>query len=99
SRSQLPSFPTRRSSDLSPGLLQSPQRPVGHTLHEGLLDVGEGPGFVHRQSGTPQEAIQHDKSQVRIDFEDEAAPQRLETDDVEQDRKSTRLNSSHVKIS
>src|SRR5690606_41567850 len=84
----LPSFPTRRSSDLRvapggavvvaefpPGQLRSVAR-LGHRLAGGHVQVR-----VHPQDGNGRV---RGRGRLRV---------------VEVDRKSTRLNSSHVKIS
>src|SRR5690606_41641935 len=89
----LHSFPTRRSSDLFKG---------NETGDEANADQGSGrqgaaprPARTgpppHRSPGSPRYSVPEQESQAAL-----LAPLRLEP---ERDRKSTRLNSSHVKIS
>src|SRR5437868_12305764 len=68
----LPSFPTRRSSDLA-----------------GIRDAPAAPGRIGR-GGDPRRAAE---------ARDDEGEQRPEGKAADIDRKSTRLNSSHVSIS
>src|SRR5690606_41835158 len=80
----LPSFPTRRSSDLF-------QRCAGR-LHFPL----------HELLRLLQRRIRHFEDQFVVHLKNHPARRQLVPQpsmDVDQDRKSTRLNSSHVKIS
>src|SRR5690606_41627032 len=80
----LPSFPTRRSSDLAdPRHRGLPARPP--PSHRLVLDQR---GADHRRGGPPD----------RLPG-DRARHHRPDARRAAQDRKSTRLNSSHVKIS
>src|SRR5690606_39696551 len=84
---RLHSFPTRRSSDLAVAQLQ---RPPGRGQHmEWRIDArtGTNAGHIHRDI-----AADH-AGGFAIDIEAERVAADI------QDRKSTRLNSSHVKIS
>src|SRR5690606_40681968 len=85
----LPSFPTRRSSDLGGPSVRQP--PAG---------AGGGPGASARNRG-PMRAWRTSALQDRSDRAGHvvqvAGVQRRQADAA--DRKSTRLNSSHVKIS
>src|SRR5690606_41980202 len=80
----LPSFPTRRSSDLHQPGHGRPRRGAGAALAEGQrgLVAGEAP-----------------QEEVRRRFEGVEEQGRPEPGHGAEDRKSTRLNSSHVKIS
>src|SRR5690606_42032350 len=89
----LPSFPTRRSSDLAPTLalgdaaLRTLQRGFGPAEMPGILDklpIRRGKEFLQS----------HVDADRRAGF-----GQGFLRNVVARDRKSTRLNSSHVKIS
>src|SRR5690606_40213995 len=82
----LHSFPTRRSSDLRSVLEQMPR--LAQAIAEGMgVTVGELRVLGQQGQLTSQQVIRAIQSQLAT-LRDEAA-----------DRKSTRLNSSHVKIS
>src|SRR5699024_12789856 len=83
----LHSFPTRRSSDL-PGAVQRVSETFGHRAADDFLMVdgrsGGGPSVRERDKvALPVRHPQHQVSEC----------------EVGEDRKSTRLNSSHVSIS
>src|SRR5690606_41550169 len=90
------SFPTRRSSDLGPGqALCIPRGAVHRFDNHGSEDVKAlcvitpaaiGPQFFRESAAVINEA-------------GGGPPDRAKMIDVMRDRKSTRLNSSHVKIS
>src|SRR5690606_42089019 len=88
----LPSFPTRRSSDLnneSAGKHRSGRTRHGSKwLRKALIEAGQAAGRSKNTYLSAQYA------QIRA----RRGPQRAAVA-VGQDRKSTRLNSSHVKIS
>src|SRR5690606_41535566 len=79
----LPSFPTRRSSDLDGHF-----RARLHLCTEGCILAGHRPGGGDHDVGVGGRCTHRNRRSRR-------QQRRLET----QDRKSTRLNSSHVKIS
>src|SRR5690606_40211988 len=89
-----PPFPTRRSSDLDPHLLAQ-------------LGVEVGEWFVEQQDVGFEDDAASERHALLLPTRElarSAARHRRETDEVEDlayppDRKSTRLNSSHVKIS
>src|SRR5204862_7588037 len=79
----LHSFPTRRSSDLTVDLAP------GKNLHHTAVDQRSGAlKAIMQGAGQPAEAV---RQTARVDGFEPAAQH--------QDRKSTRLNSSHVEIS
>src|SRR5207302_5758005 len=84
----LHSFPTRRSSDLF--ALHDPlQRCVGHQAAIPIiLAIDLDGGEARRQSAARHDVLGADRVGGRV-----------EISEVATDRKSTRLNSSHVKIS
>src|SRR5690606_41366339 len=96
--SPLPSFPTRRSSDLSRHLTTWPQADDGWRGDRRAIDL----------MATVLDHVRAQRTALRLGAgariselvlhptTDEAA--RL-VDEIAEDRKSTRLNSSHVKIS
>src|SRR5690606_41630312 len=93
----LHSFPTRRSSDLvlyRAAVHEAPQ--VGGEAAELLLHLGEAAGVVDRRHDLL--AVAHDAAGPQQLFRARVAEGR-DPGRVEVDRKSTRLNSSHVKIS
>src|SRR5690606_42100819 len=85
-RRDLLSFPPRRSSDLVLALeLQAPPRHAACGVHAGELGEDAAPQLRAQLSARPAEGARHsDRDRPLI---------------RRQDRKSTRLNSSHVKIS
>src|SRR5690606_39937305 len=90
------SFPTRRSSDLEEGSIGG----LGaHVLtlasDEGLIDAG----LKLRTMRLPDVCQDQDKPELQYDAAGLNAPQIVDTVLKALDRKSTRLNSSHVKIS
>src|SRR5690606_40147133 len=92
--SALPSFPTRRSSDLVVevcGLAQVLGKPIGDLSHGYRQRVGLGQALIH----DPPILIL-DEPTADLDPNEKAELLRYIK---EIDRKSTRLNSSHVKIS
>src|SRR5207249_12026253 len=87
SHSSLPSFPTRRSSDLVFGRRK-------RTVRADLERV------VERADQTLSDPCGDRRVSIALwTHLDELAAQQLEPLILEQDRKSTRLNSSHVSIS
>src|SRR5207249_9929305 len=82
----LPSFPTRRSSDLDIGQLRGVRR--GARVDE---DVPDALGHEHPPIGR--------EGQVPRDREPGSNGRRGQSRHGTRDRKSTRLNSSHVSIS
>src|SRR5690606_41560081 len=80
----LRSFPTRRSSDLRPLLA------VGRRREDGAGEDGEGQGEGGRGPRTTARAAAGTGP---------GRASRARTAELSEDRKSTRLNSSHVKIS
>src|SRR5207253_10030158 len=92
----LHSLPTRRSSDLEIQLtdaiqnLNQIQRVFGYEFEGQRYDVGEKLGFIET---TIEFALQ--KEELR----DELLKFMAQKLDTQSDRKSTRLNSSHVAIS
>src|SRR5690606_40153459 len=94
-RRDRPSFPTRRSSDLGEGdpvrQLTELRRYADDDLKRRLESV---PGVAAIRVGGGLE----DEIQVDLDIQ-QLARIGLPIENVIQDRKSTRLNSSHVKIS
>src|SRR5205814_9453251 len=86
-----PSFPTRRSSDLNLlGRVQLPHRPVrGHAAHR----ERDAPEF-HPWPERPH--FRGHQSDVEVA---DAVQGVTHIDDTQIDRKSTRLNSSHLGIS
>src|SRR5690606_41732358 len=89
--SDLPSFPTRRSSDLRSGSLAPAGRPVSYLR----------PAVIRRMTDLRQTS--HVDIPGSDDVGEEVAGGALTVGASDplhvQDRKSTRLNSSHVKIS
>src|SRR5690606_41645289 len=93
----LPPFPTRRSSDLELAACRLERgRPVAtfHRYLRNTVPVGESER-VHRLSDQFLSEHGENPAQVLEDFASFAQGSLL----AGQDRKSTRLNSSHVKIS
>src|SRR5690606_41188682 len=94
-RSALPrdlhSFPTRRSSDLVPGLAEAWE--VSEDGRTYTFRIRDNARF---HNGRPVTAHDAAFSLRRLLDEETGAPRRA---DYASDRKSTRLNSSHVKIS
>src|SRR5690606_41529738 len=89
-RRDLPPFPTRRSSDLPGGSAQDAQSASGFGTGQ-LTEQPAANGRSDQQSGqSPALLRRGDEARQRQLAELEACPE---------DRKSTRLNSSHVKIS
>src|SRR5690606_41754742 len=93
------SFPTRRSSDLVQGIRPLTVLNVAYsaknTLWNGSFGSGHAnEGFEHRFS----EDVDGGLSLNNLGF-DGLETQLIEGFDLHRDRKSTRLNSSHVKIS
>src|SRR5690606_41173362 len=87
-----PPFPTRRSSDLQ--IDRNPARPQlpGQTLGEGLQR--------RLGSGIDRQAAERDTfPDIAVDGDDAAAVGEVAQRRLCGDRKSTRMNSSHVKIS
>src|SRR5690606_41564891 len=98
-RRALPSFPTRRSSDLEQfvaafrmhvELLAGPGDGGQHLLRRVETENG-GAGAIHRQHA----ALRRLLDDALVDVVEDLAVLGL---GLAQDRKSTRLNSSHVKI-
>src|SRR5690606_39574652 len=89
------SFPTRRSSDLVLARLAGRIERLPPELH-GPVGVRERAGLLGERRGR-----QHDVGEVAgLREEDVLHDQHLELRErLSRDRKSTRLNSSHVKIS
>src|SRR5690606_41447350 len=94
----LPVFPTRRSSDLAVG--------AEHGVPDGLEEV-RGPreevgrSLLHLRVGRRDEHAAEDEGRDDREQRDEPATLEHLAQDARsgRDRKSTRLNSSHVKIS
>src|SRR5207249_12304268 len=92
----LHSFPTRRSSDLTAsGVLQDQVELVAPRPQDQLVLIGAGP---------PARAVDLGGAVVRgdlvVELRNDALHERRDPAvDLELDRKSTRLNSSHVSIS
>src|SRR5690606_40591548 len=94
----LPSFPTRRSSDLHGE--GEPVRLREAAARTGTEDDVRGPHHARRQRERHAqriEVVEAPAAQQEDPREGEAGPE--EVDRAPGDRKSTRLNSSHVKIS
>src|SRR5207302_9287083 len=95
----LPSFPTRRSSDLAAGTTYD-SGDYQASL-ERLIELADYPGLRRAQTAGRQEGrLQGIGISTYVEeaagFAEDRATARLELDGT--DRKSTRLNSSHVKI-
>src|SRR5207249_11835620 len=93
----LPSFPTRRSSDLV--VLAPSDQPAGQlqrrAAHADVADASLDAGEPDRERLAPAGEHVHDEQQAA----DDERGAREEQGGVHRDRKSTRLNSSHVSIS
>src|SRR5207249_10422979 len=94
-----PLFPTRRSSDLVPEL-----RIVRITAHRLVQGANHPPAVpVESHAEVQRAGIHHRRERFRLHDEAlawrEAVVERTRAELVRADRKSTRLNSSHVSIS
>src|SRR5207249_11244701 len=93
-----PSFPTRRSSDLYAALRDARPTDLPEVLDSRLIQdlVAKYAELTRQQAELSQKFKPDWPAMVRLRREIEETEERLET---ERDRKSTRLNSSHVSIS
>src|SRR5690606_39888744 len=92
-----PSFPTRRSSDL--GVEETARSPAEDAEHEPPPDAVL-PGPVRAEPGPEDHhPLEADVDDPRALAEHTAQAGEEDRDREAEDRKSTRLNSSHVKIS
>src|SRR5690606_41334751 len=94
-----PSFPTRRSSDLHGSQRPGELRPV--VVLEPVHQEARGAVIFRDRAGTPEDRWVGDgggREQRLAEVDRERRPEPLAIGPLE-DRKSTRLNSSHVKIS
>src|SRR5690606_40967313 len=87
----LHSFPTRRSSDLFTGYILNPSYIVKNQNGEIVAELAKNPSFFGRKFTL------HKKGEIPVDQQEELLLGLFMM--VLLDRKSTRLNSSHVKIS
>src|SRR5690606_40721508 len=96
-RRALHSFPTRRSSDLIPGLTLT----AGGTLQAGADEVVVGAsaeGFAKRLTEWV-DSLTRTGGLISTRNEEMGNVTKSINEQIDRDRKSTRLNSSHVKIS
>src|SRR5205814_9203145 len=92
----LPPFPTRRSSDLRAGVLRQQCRPRGRLQgSDGNQQIAGRPTDIDHTPGTVlADGREVGKAAVRQQVGEQSA-----CEQVQRDRKSTRLNSSHLGIS
>src|SRR5690606_41259650 len=94
----LPYCPTRRSSDLTVLLGLAPAPAAAEATPIGFIGTLSGPGSVVGRDvldGLVMGAAQYNDRFGGVEVEFHAVDDRMDPED----RKSTRLNSSHVKIS
>src|SRR5205814_4882672 len=90
----LPSFPTRRSSDLTGRPKEQVQLVEAYMKEQGLFHSAASPEPVY------SDTLSLDLASVEPSLAGPRRPQdRVALGDVPRDRKSTRLNSSHLGIS
>src|SRR5690606_40767108 len=95
----LPSYPTRRSSDLTEPARISATQPDG-TRYDLALEVQPRQWRIERVDGLPPQTVTPDPDVAARIAREQAMVNKARTrNDARRDRKSTRLNSSHVKIS